>query len=93
LKLKEEIFERIDESLKDAKVPPNEWKLFYRIKRILVRFPRKQPQHVDDDEAEAIKGLREHHNYSISDLAFIFDKSKVTIHAILKKAGLSGDSE
>jgi hypothetical protein len=26
-------------------------------------------------------------------LAFIFDKSKVTIHAILKKAGLSGDSE
>ena len=48
----------IDESLKDVKLPPNEWKIFYRIERIIVRYPRKQPQHVKEEEANTIKELK-----------------------------------
>jgi len=77
--------ERIVRSLETVKGTPVEWKIFYRIQQILVRFPKPQPQHVDEEEAEAILDLWKAHRYSISDLAFIFDRSKATIHQVLKK--------
>lgn len=79
------ICESYVESLKDVKASADEWKVYYRVQQILVRFPKPQPQHVDEQEAEAIKDLREHHKYSISDLAFIFDRSKATIHDVLNR--------
>jgi len=88
-----QIAERFVESLKDVMAPAAEWKIYYRIEVILLRFPCKQPQHVNEAEAERILELRKAHKYSVSDLAFIFDRSKATIHAVLKQAGLSGESE
>ena len=83
--IKKLMAKRIDEGLKDIKIPPNEWKIFYRIERIIVRFPCKQPQHISEEEANAIKGLKKHHNYSVRDLAFIFNSSKSTIHEVLTR--------
>ncbi len=82
-----EIFSKIDENLKDVTVPADQWKLYYRIEIVLLRFPRDQPNHVEDQEAKRIVELREHHNYSFDDLAFIFNRSKSTIAAVLKLEG------
>ena len=77
--------ERILRSLETVKGTPNEWKIYYRVQQILVRFPKPQPQHVDEEEAEEITGMSEQHHYSVSDLAFIFDRSKATIHEVLNR--------
>jgi len=84
-KIKKQMRKQIDESLKDVKLPADEWKILYRIERIIVRFPSKQPQHINEEEANAIKGLKNHHNYSFSDVAWIFNRSKSTIHEVLNR--------
>lgn len=62
-----------------------EWKMFYRLQIILCYYPDPQPQQVCNDEAEAITDLKEQHKYSIGELAFIFQRSKSTINAVLKQ--------
>jgi len=84
-KIKLEMARLIDEGLKDVKLPANEWKIYYRIEQIILGFPCNQPQHVNEEEANAIKELKKHHNYSVSDLAFIFNRSKSTIHEVLSR--------
>ena len=62
-----------------------EWKMYYRLRAILHYYPDPQPERVGDDEALAIKDLKEHHGYSIGDLAFIFIRSKAKIHELLNR--------
>jgi hypothetical protein len=81
----DQLRERIVRSLETVKGTPDNWKIYYRVQQILGRFPKPQPQHVDEEEAEEIINLWKAHHYSISDLAFIFDRSKATIHQVLKK--------
>jgi hypothetical protein len=48
-------------------------------------YPDPQPPQVGDDEALAIEDLKEHHGYSVGDLAFIFIRSKATIPEVLNR--------
>lgn len=50
------------------------WRLFMRLCNM-----RGQPQHVSSAEAGLMRDLRKR-GYSLGDLAFIFDRSKETIH-------------
>lgn len=75
--------ERVVEGIK---VPSKEWLLYYRFTMILNYYPNNQPQNVSEGEAQAIKGLREHHGFSIADLASIFQRSKATIHEVLNRS-------
>jgi hypothetical protein len=63
----------------------NEWKIYYRLRAILHYYPDPQPPQVGDDEALAIEDLKEHHGYSVGDLAFIFIRSKATIPEVLNR--------
>jgi hypothetical protein len=63
-----------------------EWKMFFRLQMILHYYPDPQPERVGKDEASEISVLKEHHDYSIGELAFIFQRSKSTIHAVLKQS-------
>jgi len=60
-----------------------EWMMFYRLQMILHYYPSPQPERVGDDEALTINDLKEQHGYSIGELAFIFQRSKSTIHGVL----------
>ncbi len=83
------LFSKIEANIRDIALPPNEWKIYYRIEVILLRYPRDQPQHVEEEEAERIAILRRRHKYSVGDLAFIFNRSKSTIHEVLKARGMN----
>ena len=69
-----------------ASLTKKEWMMFYRLQTILNYYPDPQPKQVCKEEAEAINELKTHHGYSIRELAFIFMRSKATIHAVLKKS-------
>ena len=83
------LLEKSGELADGVQLSSREWKMFYRFQMILYYYPKPQSQHLSEDEKTAIKSLREHHKYSIDDLAFIFMRSKSTIHECLKKQGVS----
>jgi hypothetical protein len=64
-----------------------EWKMFYRLHMILHYFPNPQPNQIGKDEAIEILAKQKAHGYSVGDLAFIFMRSKSTIHEFLKEKG------
>lgn len=76
-----------------VRLPAKEWRAFYRLQMVLYYFPQEQPFHVSDQEAEAILDLRQVHKYSITDLAFIFQRSKQTIFEVLKKNHIEESEE
>ncbi len=81
----EGLLKRINEVNKDVELTPEGWKMYYRLRFLLETYPKSQTQHVTDYERDFIKGIRERHKYSISDLAFIFRRSKSTIHEALQR--------
>lgn len=63
---------------------PKEWLMYYRVTEMLHYFP--DPNHNTYAKKKPKKSkLREAHGYSVGDLAFIFMRSKATIHEILRK--------
>jgi hypothetical protein len=54
-----ELLMRIVECMEVVQVPANEWKTFYRVSQVILRFPKRQPQHVDEEEAEEIKKFKQ----------------------------------
>jgi hypothetical protein len=84
--LMREIISRIDKVFEGEKFTAKEWKPFYRVDMMLRYLPDPQPKHVGKDEAKAIRQLHEDHpSYSIEDLAWIFMRSKSTVHAVLNE--------
>lgn len=81
----EGLFKRINEVNKDVELTPEGWKMYYRLHFLLETYPNPQTQHVTGHERDFIKGIKEHHKYSMSDLAFIFRRSKSTIHEVLNR--------
>jgi hypothetical protein len=76
--------EYINEISRGVKLTAPEWRMFYRAYFVLFYFPDKQPRHVCTEESEWIKQLKhDHPSYTVEDLAFIFMRSKETIHRIL----------
>jgi hypothetical protein len=88
-----DLLKKSDEVSNGVRLPAKEWKMFYRLQMVLAYFPKEQPFHITDQEAEAILDLRTRHNYSIADLAFIFQRSTQTIFKILKDADLTEKEE
>lgn len=64
-----------------------EWKMFYRLQMILHYFPNPQPNQIGKSEAIEILAKQKANGYSVGDLAFIFIRSKSTIHEFLKEKG------
>jgi len=62
----------------------HESRIFWFILVRLLRFPNSQTPTVEEHEAKLMHFLYLHH-FSMGDLAFIFDRSKSTIHETLKK--------
>ena len=79
--------QKSDEISEGVSLKKSEWKMFYRLNNILYYYPDPQPKQVCPDEAQEIISLKEQHKYSIGDLAFIFQRSKSTIHQVLKQSG------
>jgi hypothetical protein len=79
------LVKKSNEISKGVSLPKKEWMMFYRLQTILNYYPNPQPQQVCNGEAEVINELKEQHGYSIGELAFIFQRSKSTIHAVLKQ--------
>ena len=80
------LVKKSNEISKGVSLPKKEWMMFYRLQTILNYYPDPQPKQVCKEESEAINELKTHHGYSIGELAFIFMRSKATIHAVLKKS-------
>lgn len=76
--------EKVEEIFEGEELPAPQWRAFYRLIMMLNYYPDEQPKHVTEFEANCIKRLHEAHpSYSIEDLAWIFIRSKSTIHAVL----------
>jgi hypothetical protein len=88
-----DLLEKSDEVSNGVRLPAKEWKMFYRLQMVLAYFPKEQPFHITNQEAEAILDLRTRHNFSIADLAFIFQRSKQTIFEVLKKNSIDAPEE
>ena len=88
-----DLLKKSDEVSNGVRLPAKEWKMFYRLQMVLAYFPKEQSFHITDQEAEAILDLRTRHNYSITDLAFIFQRSKQTIFEVLKKNNVEAPEE
>jgi hypothetical protein len=80
------LIKKSNEISKGVSLPKAQWVIFYRLQMMLHYYPNPQPQKVCDDEALAIESLKQQHDYSIGELAFIFQLSKSTIHSVLKQA-------
>ena len=80
------LIQKSNEISKGVSLPKKEWMMFYRLQTILNYYPDPQPKQVCKEEAVAINELKTRHGYSIGELAFIFMRSKATIHAVLKKS-------
>ena len=80
------LYDKSNEISEGVSLPKAQWSMFYRLQTILCYYPDPQPKQVCKAEAETINILKNHHGYSIGELAFIFMRSKATIHAVLKKS-------
>jgi hypothetical protein len=90
--LRTKLLEKTFEISENVVLTNREWLMYYRLENVLRYFPYQQPLHIDGLEAEAILGIKKTHDYSVGDIAFIFQRSKATIHEFLKKNSLI-DSE
>ena len=89
--LRKKLLEKSLELSEGIFLTSSQWKMFYRLQMSLPYFPNPQPRHITDQEAEAILGIKGVHNYSIADLAFIFQRSKASIFECLKKHGVESE--
>jgi hypothetical protein len=80
------LIKKSNEIANGVSLPKAQWTIFYRLQMMLHYYPNQQPQKVCNDEVLAIKDLKQQHGYSIGELAFIFQRSKSTIHSVLKQA-------
>jgi hypothetical protein len=80
-----DLLKKSHEITEGVRLPDKEWKMFYRLQMVLCYFPKEQPFHITDDEADEIVTLQKAHKFSIENLAFIFQRSKQTIFEVLKK--------
>jgi hypothetical protein len=80
-----DLIDRSFEITEGVKLTAKEWRMFYRLQTILYYYPKPQPAHVDECEAEEIKAKQKHHDYPVGDLSFIFMRSKATIYEVLQK--------
>ena len=77
---------RFYELLEDVKLTAKEWKPLFRIEYNFMHYPKPQPKQVPEYEATSIRELHKAYpSYSIEDLAWIFMRSKSTIHAVLNR--------
>ena len=84
--MKELMLGRFWKLLDDVKLTPAEWKPIFRLNFNFLHYPNPQPKHVPDYEADSIRDLhRDNPVYSIGDLAWIFMRSKSTIHDVLNR--------
>ena len=84
--MKELMLGRFWKLLEDVKLTPTEWKPIFRLDMNFLHYPNPQPKHVPDYEAKAIRDLhKDYPPYSMGDLAWIFLRSKSTIHDVLNR--------
>ena len=87
--LMSDLITKSNELMKEVKLPKKEWLAFYRLQTMFHYYPASQPKTVCKAEAESIRELKRHHDYSMRELAFIFQRSPATILKVLKEANIS----
>lgn len=81
-----DILRQFDGLFKGVELTRDEWLAYFRVLEFLVySYPNGQTEHVDKFEAEDIKDWQKK-GYSVGDIAFIFRRSKSTIHDVINRS-------